>query len=211
MPSGLKDFRQFKWLLQVGHAWPKQDAVRRSGKSEGVVCPHDTHSGAGRGAATVSLHLRTSSRLPRSFRLRWAPRGQKVTHTQGETLTTYCGKLQQPLFGGHCCFWKSFFWAGQKIHSALSTNKRHIFHFHQELCWTTYSLTERTIWPIQLNCSGAQLFQAPNKTSTRSFGLKSILEPIATICQSILLKGLNKDLGISQQPHFKVRIIFSFY
>lgn len=42
-----------------------------------------------------------------------------------------------------------FYWAGQKIHLALSTNKRHIFNFHQELCWTTYSLTERTIWPIQ--------------------------------------------------------------
>ena len=36
---------------------------------------------------------------------------------------------------------KKFIW--------LSKNKRHTFHFHQELYWTMYSLAERTFWPTQ--------------------------------------------------------------
>ena len=39
------------------------------------------------------------------------------------------------------------YWAGQKVHLVLSKNKRHIFHLHQELYRTTYSLTKQTFWP----------------------------------------------------------------
>ena len=41
------------------------------------------------------------------------------------------------------------YWVSQKVCWVLSKNKRHIFHFNQDHCWTMYSLTERTFWPTQ--------------------------------------------------------------
>ena len=41
------------------------------------------------------------------------------------------------------------YWVGQKVRLVLSKNKRHIFHFHQELYLAMYSLTEQTFWPAQ--------------------------------------------------------------
>ena len=41
----------------------------------------------------------------------------------------------------------NMYWVGQKVCLVLSATKRHIFHYHEELYWTTFSLNEWTFWP----------------------------------------------------------------
>ena len=45
-----------------------------------------------------------------------------------------------------------YIWLAKKFVWFLSKNKRHIFHFHQDLFWKMYSLTEWILGPTQYMC-----------------------------------------------------------